>query len=324
MKSVFPVFVLCLALAGAVSGMSIQSPTQLVNTLAVSNVQTATVDFVLRGDNETQDVVFFVQVPSGVQVNQSSVPLTLGPYENRVISEKFSGLSDGLYTANYGFRFVGDGSGMPLSQSLAKSFTVQVTGFSNNSMNISVNLSGPVCGNGVVEAGEYCDRGGANGACPAVCNSVCGLNVCSSSSGESGGGSSSGGGSGGGGYVPSNTVQCGGSYSLVNGTWKCVVKPQVTVAQPGIKPSIKSVVESLDGAGPKLRDAVNSGEVAVGQITVPKEALVGNTTGVGDVLRGGLSSSKRVFGVVVLVLGMIALVFQIVAISKMKKEGGSQ
>ncbi len=36
----------------------------------------------------------------------------------------------------------------------------------------------PVCGNGVVEAGESCDQGGSNGACPSSCSSSCASNSC--------------------------------------------------------------------------------------------------------------------------------------------------
>ena len=35
-----------------------------------------------------------------------------------------------------------------------------------------------VCGNGIAEAGEACDNGGSNGVCPAACSSLCTLNAC--------------------------------------------------------------------------------------------------------------------------------------------------
>ncbi|MEI6843355.1 MAG: DUF4215 domain-containing protein [bacterium] len=49
---------------------------------------------------------------------------------------------------------------------------------------VTVNLqapapSGPVCGNGIQETGEQCDRGSANGACPSTCSISCRLNSCS-------------------------------------------------------------------------------------------------------------------------------------------------
>jgi len=37
----------------------------------------------------------------------------------------------------------------------------------------------PVCGNAVVETGESCDLGAANGLCPATCSSSCTSNICS-------------------------------------------------------------------------------------------------------------------------------------------------
>ncbi len=36
----------------------------------------------------------------------------------------------------------------------------------------------PVCGNGVLEAGEACDQGGGNGTCPSSCSSSCTSNSC--------------------------------------------------------------------------------------------------------------------------------------------------
>jgi len=37
---------------------------------------------------------------------------------------------------------------------------------------------GPVCGNGIIEAGEACDNGAGNGSCPAGCSAGCGYNSC--------------------------------------------------------------------------------------------------------------------------------------------------
>ena len=37
---------------------------------------------------------------------------------------------------------------------------------------------GPVCGNGIPEAGEACDNGASNGACPATCSTSCTINSC--------------------------------------------------------------------------------------------------------------------------------------------------
>lgn len=36
----------------------------------------------------------------------------------------------------------------------------------------------PICGNGTVETGEVCDKGSANGMCPATCSSTCTVNTC--------------------------------------------------------------------------------------------------------------------------------------------------
>jgi len=44
-----------------------------------------------------------------------------------------------------------------------------------------VNVCGgppPLCGNGIVESGEACDNGGANGSCPAACSTSCVVNIC--------------------------------------------------------------------------------------------------------------------------------------------------
>ncbi|PIZ57270.1 hypothetical protein COY23_01595 [bacterium (Candidatus Torokbacteria) CG_4_10_14_0_2_um_filter_35_8] len=58
------------------------------------------------------------------------------------------------------------------------------------SLQLQVNVvSITVCGNGVVESGEQCDAGGANGPCPATCSTFCTTNSCGGGGGGGGGGS---------------------------------------------------------------------------------------------------------------------------------------
>lgn len=38
--------------------------------------------------------------------------------------------------------------------------------------------NGAICGNNILEGGEACDNGGANGTCPSTCNNSCTLNSC--------------------------------------------------------------------------------------------------------------------------------------------------
>jgi hypothetical protein len=68
-------------------------------------------------------------------------------------------------------------------------FPFQTAQAGNLPTSVKVTITGPVCGNGVVESREQCDAGGSNGACPAACSTSCTTNSC-------------GGGGGGGGYVP--------------------------------------------------------------------------------------------------------------------------
>lgn len=57
-------------------------------------------------------------------------------------------------------------------------FKACVTGGTCQTSTISGIPPGGNCGNGVVDPGEQCDKGGANGDCPAVCSTSCATNSC--------------------------------------------------------------------------------------------------------------------------------------------------
>lgn len=65
-------------------------------------------------------------------------------------------------------------------------FATDARGAEQGSMTVQAMVPG--CGNSVIDAGEACDNGGNNGACPLVCSAACTLNNCRGGGAGGGGG----------------------------------------------------------------------------------------------------------------------------------------
>lgn len=95
----------------------------------------------------------------------------------------------------------------------------------------------PACGNGILDAGEACDNGGSNGACPATCSASCTSNSCGVTPG--GGGPGGGGPSG-----PSQNLSISPTQFTINLAVNTNQRQTITVTNLGSSATTISVSQS--------------------------------------------------------------------------------
>lgn len=126
------VAVLCMQVVAAVS---IGFPTTLSDDERVRVGNTYSHEFVLKGDVDEQDVLFFIRpAKTGLfEINGRSEyqkNYNLDPFENKIIEIEFEGMHNGETEVTWGFTYVdsGDGDGVGFEQTIQDKFVVEVYG----------------------------------------------------------------------------------------------------------------------------------------------------------------------------------------------------
>lgn len=117
-----------------------------------------------------------------IKANNSDVPITIssgssatltwcgGTGPHACANATSCSVSPGGWTTTSGTQSV--------SPATSQTYTLTCTNATGSTPDtVTVNVTS-LCGNGVINPGEQCDNGAANGSCPATCSTSCTLNAC--------------------------------------------------------------------------------------------------------------------------------------------------
>jgi hypothetical protein len=168
-----PTYAIILCMVLSMSLVSAAKPVDYSVQIASMDTRITTLEA-----NEAQDDALFVALQTAFNTFVATTNSDLSNILARVIAIETSDQNQDDAIADIVARLDALEEENEAQAALITSLQSQLTAVQQCTENMCSGGGFPTCGNGIVEAGEFCDQGAQNGACPAFCGNNCQANSC--------------------------------------------------------------------------------------------------------------------------------------------------